>query len=131
MRPRRDRGISFLFFLCLITLFPYSAAQAQKLVGWAILPPGTFVAGPDSGQFIEPQIAGLTPFVGRQPVQGVSSVAWQKDGSLIGLLDNGYARAENSADFLLACYRFLPDFSFRTVAFEHLFYLQDPNSLIG
>ena len=126
-----QRACCLIVALGLLALFSGSSAQAQKLIGWAILPPGTSVAGPDSGQFIEPQLPGITPFVGRQPVQGVSSVSWQKDGSLVGLLDNGYARADNSADFLLAAYRFVPNFTFRSVAFEHQFNLQDPNALMG
>jgi hypothetical protein len=118
--------LALLFFL----VQPHSS-WAQRLSGWAILPPDTFVAGPDSGQFIDPPITGLTPFIGRQPVQGVSSVVGLSDGGLIGLLDNGFGRTKNSADFLLRCYRFRPDYPAQTVAYDAAFFLRDPASRLG
>lgn len=90
------------------------APPAVTLTGHAVLPAGTSVLGPTSGQFIGTgAINGVgLPFVGRQPVQGFSAVLpWRTgtpDGTYIALPDNGYGAIENSADFLLRAYRIRP-----------------------
>jgi glycerophosphoryl diester phosphodiesterase len=46
----------------------------------------------------------------RQPVQGFSAVHDRGDGTFLVLCDNGYAKMENSADFVLRVYAIRPDF---------------------
>lgn len=92
------------------------ALAAPTLVGFASLPADSLVAGPTSGQFIDPPSPNgrTTPFVDRQPVQGFSSVIPGADGRFLGLSDNGFGAQGNSADALLQVHEL--DIDFRTQA---------------
>ena len=81
-----------------------------ELIGVAVQPAESFVAGPTSGQFIEAANGVTPPFTGRQPVQGFSAVVRDRNGTLLGLVDNGFGAKENSADFVLRIYELEPDF---------------------
>ena len=87
-----------------------SPAHAQTLEGFASFPADTFAAGPTSGQLIATTNGRVPPFVGRQPVQGISSVLRVNNGDFLVMADNGFGAKENSADFLLRVYRISPDF---------------------
>lgn len=83
----------------------------NKLVGRAVLPAKTYSPGPASGKYIA---QGLTngqtaPFPG-QPVQGISALLDNHDGSFMAMPDNGYGSIETSADFYLRVYRLKPTF---------------------
>ena len=109
-------------------------APEPTLVGVAVLPADHFVAGPISGQFIEPANERTPPFDG-QPVQGFSALIGNGDGSFLALPDNGYGRRENSADFVLRVYRLRPDFRTAdggsgTIEVESAFLLRDPDGQI-
>lgn len=87
--------------------------ETNTLVGWAILPANTFSDGPTSGQFASPNPYGtfLPPYVGQQPVQGMSAVLeGADDGSFIIMTDNGFGGKSNSADAVLRLYSLRPDF---------------------
>ena len=85
-------------------------AWAQTLEGFAVLPADTFAPGPTSGQFIMPANGRTPPFVNKQPVQGLSAVLNNHDGTFWVMCDNGYGSIESSADFELRVYRIRPDF---------------------
>ncbi|MFI0479453.1 esterase-like activity of phytase family protein [Actinomadura sp. 9N215] len=90
----------------------HPTAARPTLVGWAELPAETYVPGSEpSGSALgtEPVNGVRPPFPG-QPVQGVSGVVRNADGSFLALADNGYGRKETSADFLLRVHRLEPDF---------------------
>jgi len=112
-----------------------NAKPGAELVGIAHLPADTFVPGPVSGQFIDPEgnqkLADILPFKLGQPLQGISSVFAERDGTFLVLADNGYGSKKNSADFVLTVYRIRP--RFRTaeggdgsVAIESAIQLRDP-----
>lgn len=90
-----------------------SAAAANTLIGWALMPAATFADGPTSGQFAGPNPYGSNPppYVDRQPVQGFSAVL---QGPVAGtfrvMTDNGFGAQNNSADTLLRVYTVKPDF---------------------
>lgn len=90
-----------------------AAASAASLTGYAELPADTFTPGPTSGQFISADSA-TPPFVGLQPVQGFSSLIQTRDGSLLGLSDNGFGAQSNSADALLLIHELNVDFRTET-----------------
>ena len=83
---------------------------AIELIGFAVLPADHFVAGPTSGQFIEPANGRTPPFENQQPVQGFSALISGDGGAFLALPDNGYGTKENSPDFLLRVYELRPDF---------------------
>lgn len=85
-------------------------AAAQELVGFAVLPAATFAPGPTSGQFITPANGVTPPFVGRQPVQGISSILPLPGGGFVMMSDNGFGAKPNSPDYVLRLYRIDPDF---------------------
>ena len=87
-----------------------SSAHAQTLEGFASLPADTFAAGPTSGQLIATTNGRIPPFVGKQPVQGISSVLRASNGDFLVMADNGFGAQADSADFLLRVYRISPDF---------------------
>ncbi len=87
-----------------------SSAHAQTLEGFASLPADTFAAGPTSGQLIATTNGRMPPFVGKQPVQGISSVLRASNGDFLVMADNGFGAQANSPDFLLRVYRISPDF---------------------
>lgn len=87
----------------------------NKLQGRAVLPASTTAAGPISGKYIAPGVtAGQTAPFAAQPVQGISALIDNKDGSFMALPDNGYGSIETSADFYLRLYRIKP--AFKTAA---------------
>jgi hypothetical protein len=78
-----------------------------ELIGYVIMPPGAFRAGPPSGQYDGDGRRAATPRFESQPVQGVSSI---KPGPTAGawwaLSDNGFGRKWNSPDYRLCVYLF-------------------------
>lgn len=78
-----------------------------QLIGYVIMPPGAFRAGPASGQFDADGRRAAEPRFESQPVQGVSSI---KPGPTAGawwaLSDNGFGRKWNSPDYRLCIYLF-------------------------
>jgi hypothetical protein len=85
-------------------------ATSQELVGFAALPADTFAPGPTSGQFITPANGVTPPFVGRQPVQGISSILPLPGGGFVMMSDNGFGAKPNSPDYVLRMYRIDPAF---------------------
>lgn len=99
----------------LISIFSISSwteqAQAVELVGRAVLPAATFAPGPTSGQFITGANGQSTPFLNKQPVQGISAIIPSpRPGSFFVLSDNGFGAKNNSPDFVLRVYGVSPDF---------------------
>lgn len=86
------------------------AAGGSTLVSRNVLPAATFADGRTSGTHLgTAPINGVQPpFVRRQPVQGFSALLPQRDGTYLGMEDNGYGAIENSADFVLRVYRLEP-----------------------
>jgi hypothetical protein len=119
-------AVAFLFSLSL-----GARSDAQTLEKFAALPADTFAPGPTSGQFITPANGRIPPFVGQQPVQGVSSVLRLHGGDFLVMSDNGFGAKDNSADYVLRVYRIDPDFRTKdggrgTIAGEGLFGLPRP-----
>jgi hypothetical protein len=111
-------------------------APAVELVGFAVLPADHFVAGPTSGQFIEPANGRTPPFENRQPVQGFSALINGDGGAFLALPDNGYGTKENSPDFLLRVYELRPDFKTAdggsgSIDVRSLFVLRDPDRQVS
>lgn len=88
------------------------------LTGRAVIAADTFVAGPTSGQFINGgdlttalSVYGYSlPFVGKQPVQGISALARNASTDVLyALQDNGFGGKSASPDALLHIYAFRPD----------------------
>jgi len=89
-------------------------APATRLEARAVLPALTFASGPPSGTLLgSAPINGVTPPFESQPVQGVSALLDNGDGTYLALADNGYGTLENSADFNLRAYRIRPSFETR------------------
>lgn len=103
------------------------------LLGRAIIPADTFIDGPTSGQHIGagPFSGRIPPFENRQPVQGISAIVSQSDGSFIAMSDNGFGTKDNSPDYLLTLYKINPDFEHGTVDIKSFIRLSDPNRLIN
>lgn len=122
--------LRFSFFV--LGLF-CAAASAQTLTGFARLPAATFVSGPTSGQKIEVKDALIAlPFAGKQPIQGISSLARISKNEFWALEDNGFGAKANSADFLLRLVRLRFDFKTRKggageVKIVSSLILSDPN----
>ena len=102
-------GVFLLSFLALA--LGYGSANANELVGRAVLPAATFDDGPASGQYIGkgPINRQSVPF-SKQPVQGFSAVLDNHNGSFMVMVDNGFGKMENSTDFHLRVYTIRPDF---------------------
>jgi len=90
-----------------------SAAFANELTGFAMMPANTFAEGPTSGQFAGAGAgANALPLLNKQPVQGISAVlAGPTDDSFYVMPDNGFGAKTNSADALLRIYALKPDFT--------------------
>src|SRR5687768_12145269 len=107
------RGFVLLLLTSLFAAPPAAGEPPARpyLERRAVLPAGTFAAGPVSGGQI-----GAGPFNGRtppfpgQPVQGVSAIIEAEGGTYWALPDNGFGAKDNSADFLLRVYRVGLDF---------------------
>jgi glycerophosphoryl diester phosphodiesterase len=81
------------------------------LVSHAVLPASTFSDGPPSGGYIGPGPINQHPLpFASQPVQGISAVINNGDGTFWAMADNGFGAMENSADFHLRVYKIQPDF---------------------
>jgi glycerophosphoryl diester phosphodiesterase len=87
------------------------AETAPFLAGHAVLPAGTFADGPPSGAYIGPGPINQqdVPFAS-QPVQGISAVIKNDDGTFWAMAGNGFGTMENSADFHLRVYKIQPSF---------------------
>jgi len=78
-----------------------------ELIGYVVMPPGAFRAGPASGQYDADGRRAAAPRFDSQPVQGVSSVKpGPTAGSWWALSDNGFGRKWNSFDYRLCLYLF-------------------------
>jgi hypothetical protein len=120
---------------CSFVLSGCSGTPEATLVGWASIPPDTFVAGPTSGQFIAAANGRTPPFRNLQPVQGFSAIIRGRRGEYLALPDNGFGKKDDSADFILRVYSLRPDFRTAqggsgTIAIESAFLLRDPNRVI-
>ncbi|HEX5216910.1 MAG TPA: esterase-like activity of phytase family protein [Vicinamibacterales bacterium] len=89
---------------------PAQTPAAATLVGFASLPPDTFLAGPTAGQFIVATNGRTPPFLDRQPVQGFSAAVAAGNGEYFVISDNGFGSKANSRDHLLHVYRIAPAF---------------------
>jgi len=90
------------------------------LIGYAVMPADSFVAGPTSGQFISggdytnatANYGYTLPMVNKQPMQGFSALA---NGPLAGcyyvMQDNGFGSKPASPDALLHVYAMKPDWA--------------------
>jgi glycerophosphoryl diester phosphodiesterase len=86
---------------------PPPPPPAVELIGYVVMPPGAFRAGPTSGQYDGDGRRAAAPRFESQPVQGVSSI---KPGPTAGawwaLSDNGFGGKWNSPDYRLCIYLF-------------------------
>ncbi|MGX6447438.1 esterase-like activity of phytase family protein, partial [Patulibacter sp. S7RM1-6] len=81
-------------------------AAAPTLIARATLSATTYLPGPASGHALAPTtVNGVTPPFPGQPVPGFSGLLTERDGTILGLPDNGFGAKDNSADFLLAIHR--------------------------
>ncbi len=109
-----------------------ATSTSPTLEGRAVLPAGTFAAGPPSGALLgsAPVNGFAVPFAG-QPVQGFSGALPAGEGRYWVMPDNGYGSIENSADFNLRVYLVKPDFETAlggpgTVKVQRFIQLHDP-----
>jgi hypothetical protein len=100
--------LKLVFILCVAL---NGRVLAQTLTGFASLPADTFSPGPTSGQFIAPANGRIPPFIGKQPVQGFSSVLRLSGGDFLVMSDNGFGTKETSPDYVLRLYQIDPDFN--------------------
>lgn len=132
------------------------SVTAPTLVGRAVLPADSFVAGPTSGQFISggdydraTQTYKYTlPFANKQPMQGFSSViAGPVAGTFYVMQDNGFGGKAASPDALLHIYAMTFDWTTgavlpvnfttgarlagTTFTAESFIRLSDPNRFLG
>ena len=129
----------FEWSACLLTLCLFGCSErvpSVELISFAVLPADHFVAGPTSGQFIEPANGRMPPFENRQPVQGFSALINGDGGAFLALPDNGYGTKENSPDFLLRVYELRPDFKTAdggsgSIDVRSLFVLRDPDRQVS
>ena len=122
--------------LTLALLALSATANAQTLLGHASLPADTFRDGPTSGAVIEAANGRAVPFVGKQPVQGFSSLQAAPGGDLWALSDNGYGSKANSPDFELCIVRLGRDFKTKRggsgkLIVKDTIILRDPNRRAG
>jgi glycerophosphoryl diester phosphodiesterase len=86
---------------------PAMPAPPVELIGYVVMPPGTFRAGPPSGQFDDSGRRAAAPRFDAQPVQGVSSIKpGPTPGAWWALSDNGFGSRWNSSDYRLCIYLF-------------------------
>ncbi len=110
-------------------LAPSRGLQHAELVGRAVLPARTYGEQVPSGAALQPTNGVAVPFPA-QPVQGVSSVLPQRDGTVLALSDNGYGAKGNSADYLLRVNRLRADARSGQVAVVGGFGLSDPDGKV-
>ena len=106
----RTGVVSVAIASALVTAAPAQTPAVATLVGFASLPPDTFLPGPTSGQFIAAANGRTPPFLDRQPVQGFSAVVSAGSGEFFVISDNGFGSKANSPDHLLHVYRIAPAF---------------------
>lgn len=91
------------------TLLAAPASADGTVIARAVLPADTFAPGPTSGSKLAPRIHGRAPpFVDKQPVQGISAILDEGDGTITALVDNGFGNRANSPDARLRMYRLRP-----------------------
>jgi hypothetical protein len=140
------RSLLTVFALLLVSAAPAAAQSSDapaRLEAFAVLPAGLSVPPPAgapayfrmSGRFagdgnarVEEPGEGFLPMEG-QPVQGISAILAQADGSLIALSDNGYGGRANSADALLMIHRLTPDWQTGLVRRGLTIFLSDPDGI--
>lgn len=112
MKPYASGSTSLFALTTLGAALLAMSASAAELTGFALLPANTFSPGPTSGQFAGAGAGGNPlPLVGKQPVQGVSSVLkGPTPRSFYVMTDNGFGAKTNSADTLLRIYALRPEF---------------------
>ena len=142
LRATRTSGLCRLFAASLaLALTTATALHAQNqpdtLVGRAVLDAATFAPGPTSGTRLgtEPINGQPVPFVDKQPVQGVSAILDNGNGSFLAMSDNGFGGLENSPDYHLRVYTLRPDFETTgngsgDIEVEGYFELRDPDGLV-
>jgi len=112
---RRTVIVNSLLASVALTGAPLSVSAAE-LLGRAVLPAATFADGPTSGQFTSGGNGIATPFINKQPVQGLSAILpGPKKGTYYVMMDNGFGSKSNSADALLRVFAVKPDFKTGTV----------------
>jgi glycerophosphoryl diester phosphodiesterase len=117
-RTRASRHLAVLGVTTLVLSLGASTAEAGdqhhddgRLLARAVLPADTFADGPASGHYLGgAEHNGVTAPFESQPVQGVSALLDNHDGTYWALSDNGYGSLENSADYNLRLYLLAPDF---------------------
>jgi hypothetical protein len=122
-----------LFILFLIwSLLPAIAQDSPEvtLIGYAVLPADTFAEGPPSGAALDPA-NGRTPPFESQPIQGFSGIIPAENGNYFVILDNGYGRKDNSADFNLRWYEVAIDWETGSVEIVGYRQLSDPDNHIS
>jgi len=78
-----------------------------ELIGYVVMPPGAFRAGPPAGQYDDRGMRAAAPRFESQPVQGVSSIKpGPTPGAWWALSDNGFGNKWNSFDYRLCIYLF-------------------------
>jgi len=78
-----------------------------ELIGYVVMPPGTFRAGPPAGQYDDHGMRAPAPRFESQPVQGISSIKpGESPGAWWALSDNGFGNKWNSFDYRLCIYLF-------------------------
>lgn len=116
---------------------PAPQPAAPTLVARATLPATTYLPGPVSGSALSPTtVNGVTPPFPGQPIPGFSGVLAERDGTVLGLPDNGFGTKANSADFLLAIHRVKADWRTArggtgTVAVRDTIALRDPDHRVS
>lgn len=112
--------------------------KQDYLFARAVLPAASFSKGPTSGKYINKDtINGVKlPFENKQPIQGFSSILYNKNGTFTALSDNGFGSIENSADYNLRLYVIKPNFKYHkyygkgSITIINYIELSDPNNLI-
>ena len=108
MNPFRNRaGAIAVSALC--SAFVFHCASAAELLERAVLPSATFSPGPTSSQYAPGANGVVTPFIDKQPVQGLSGIRSLKDGTFLTLTDNGFGSKANSPDAMLMFHIIKPD----------------------
>jgi glycerophosphoryl diester phosphodiesterase len=86
---------------------PPPPPPAVELIGYVVMPPDGFRAGPPAGQFDSNGRRLAAPRFESQPVQGISSISpGPTAGAWWALSDNGFGRKWNSSDYQLCIYMF-------------------------
>ncbi|GGN14916.1 glycerophosphoryl diester phosphodiesterase [Lentzea pudingi] len=109
------------------------APKRATLTNFAFLPAQTYLPGsePSGAALGTAPINGVTPPFADQPIQGLSGLVRNSDGTFDAISDNGYGTKANSADFLLRIHRIAPDFAKNTVDVLGGITLTDPNGHIS